>query len=276
MRQSPWILLQQYRLLTVLKMTKKNGPKQAFYAVQKGRKPGIYTSWSEVSPLVDGFSGSAYQKFTNRPAAEAFLRQNGYGIRSSTSSSKVTKPGTIAASAQRLSDTSVPVQTAYVGGITAIVLGGADHPIPVYTDGASRNNQSSNAKAGYGIFFGNGSEDNVSKPLAGMQQTNQRAELTAIYEACKIIKDRNDRRYYDIRTDSQYSISCLKEWGMNWERNGWKNSKGADVSNQDIIKPARNLLISLGDRVRLTKVKGHSSDPGNDAADALAVRGAEM
>lgn len=156
-------------------------------------------------------------------------------------------------------------------------MGGADLPIPIYTDGASRNNQcAANAKAGYGIYFGEGHGDNVSKPLKGQLQTNQRAELTAIYEACQIIRDRNDDKHYDIRTDSQYSISCLKEWCLKWKKNGWKSSTGAPVSNRDLIEPAMHLLESLGDRVRLTKVKGHSGDRGNDAADALAVRGAEM
>lgn len=243
---------------------RKTQPKQTFYAVQKGHKTGIFTSWAEVQPLVQGFNGSVQKKFFNRTAAEAFLRQDGYGPKTtSASSSKVTKPST---SSERV---------VRIGGIR--VMGGADLPIPVYTDGASRNNQcAKNARAGYGIYFGEGDRDNVSKPLKGELQTNQRAELTAIYEACQIIRDRNDGRYYDIRTDSQYSISCLKEWCLKWRTHGWKNSAGKDVRNRDLIEPAMVLLESLGDRVRLTKVKGHSGDAGNDAADALAVRGAEM
>lgn len=241
--------------------SKRKQPKQFFYAVQSGRKTGIFNSYDEVRPLVDGFNGAVQKKFTTRTAAEAFLKQSGYGPRKTT---KVEKPTRV-----------VPVR---IGGIRVIggIEGCAGMLIPIYTDGASRNNQSPNARAGYGIFFGEGHKDNVSKRLPGLPQTNQRAELTAIYEACKIIRDRDDGNCYDIRTDSQYSISCLKEWCLKWKENGWKNSAGEKVSNRDLIEPAMILLNSLGDRVRLTKVKGHSGDPGNDAADALAVRGAEM
>lgn len=276
-----WIFLgQQFNRLTVKSMARARTDKtqQTFYAVQKGLRTGVFSSWNEVKPLVEGFAGAVQKKFTNRAAAEAFVRGNGYGGERPSSSSRITKPsvkvakpGVRSSKLSKLPDESIP--TFRIGGIR--LLGPADAPIPVYTDGASRNNQSSNAKAGYGVYFGPGHSDNVSKPLAGMPQTNQRAELTAIYEACKIIRDRNDGHFYDIRTDSQYSISSVTQWGLKWKTNGWKSSTG-DVKNKDIIEPIMDLLELLGSRVRFTKVKGHSGDPGNDAADVLAVKGADM
>lgn len=32
-------------------------PKAAFYAVHTGRKPGVYTTWSEAEAQVEGFTG---------------------------------------------------------------------------------------------------------------------------------------------------------------------------------------------------------------------------
>lgn len=49
-------------------MAKKN-----FYAVKNGIKPGIYNSWKECKPQVDGFKGAVYKGFNTKREAEAYL-----------------------------------------------------------------------------------------------------------------------------------------------------------------------------------------------------------
>jgi ribonuclease HI len=49
-------------------------PKQKFYVVWKGRKPGVFTTWQECSAQVIGFNGAEYKSFENREAAEAAFR----------------------------------------------------------------------------------------------------------------------------------------------------------------------------------------------------------
>lgn len=44
-----------------------------FYAVRKGRKTGIFTSWEECRAQVHGFSGPEYKGFTSLEDAKAFL-----------------------------------------------------------------------------------------------------------------------------------------------------------------------------------------------------------
>lgn len=44
-----------------------------YYAVKVGRKPGIYTTWSECAMQVNKFSGAIYQSFQNKKEAEKFL-----------------------------------------------------------------------------------------------------------------------------------------------------------------------------------------------------------
>lgn len=44
-----------------------------YYAVKVGRKPGIYTTWSECAMQVNKFSGAIYQSFQNKKDAEKFL-----------------------------------------------------------------------------------------------------------------------------------------------------------------------------------------------------------
>lgn len=44
-----------------------------YYAVRKGRKPGIYTNWDECKALVTGFKGAEYKSFTQREAALEYM-----------------------------------------------------------------------------------------------------------------------------------------------------------------------------------------------------------
>ena len=44
-----------------------------FYAVMRGRKPGVYRIWAEAQKQVSGYSGAVYKKFKTLEAAEAFL-----------------------------------------------------------------------------------------------------------------------------------------------------------------------------------------------------------
>ena len=45
-----------------------------YYAVRKGRHPGVYTSWDACSAEVNGFSGAEYKSFRTRTEAAAFVR----------------------------------------------------------------------------------------------------------------------------------------------------------------------------------------------------------
>ena len=44
-----------------------------YYAVKKGRKPGIYGTWAECETQVKGFSGAVYKKFNSLKEAESFI-----------------------------------------------------------------------------------------------------------------------------------------------------------------------------------------------------------
>lgn len=47
--------------------------KRKWYVVWVGRKPGIYTTWSECQEQVDGYSKAKYQSFrTEQEARDAF------------------------------------------------------------------------------------------------------------------------------------------------------------------------------------------------------------
>ena len=84
-------------------------------------------------------------------------------------------------------------------------------------------------------------------------------------------------RDIEIRTDSKYSIDCVTSWFINWRRNGWKTASGKAVENRDLVEA---VLEKIDHRKRLRSktefvwVKGHANEPGNVAADNLAVTAA--
>ncbi|ROW15701.1 hypothetical protein VPNG_02217 [Cytospora leucostoma] len=46
----------------------------AFYAVQKGRQPGVYQIWSECEAQIRGFSGARFKGYQTREGAEDYVR----------------------------------------------------------------------------------------------------------------------------------------------------------------------------------------------------------
>ena len=105
----------------------------------------------------------------------------------------------------------------------------------IYTDGSSK----SIGKTRFGgwafiVLYGGceiarmaGSENN---------STNQRMELMAILEALKYVKTiRHPKEQVIIYSDSAYAINCYKQqWYINWQSNGWLNSKKEEVANKEL------------------------------------------
>ncbi|ODQ68472.1 hypothetical protein NADFUDRAFT_49110 [Nadsonia fulvescens var. elongata DSM 6958] len=166
----------------------------------------------------------------------------------------------------------------------------------VYTDGASRGNGKVGAIAGSGVYFGPNDPRNLSVPLPGDRQTNQRAEQYAINQALQVIlkeikqnqsNETNITKIKPVRiyTDSKYSLSCLTEWNDRWEANGYKTSAGKDVENSDLIKSNIHLIREINktytecgvdSKVDIKHVPAHVGIHGNEAADRLANIGADL
>lgn len=46
---------------------------QKYYAVRRGKKPGIYLTWADCKAQVDGFTGARYKSFPDKAQAQAFI-----------------------------------------------------------------------------------------------------------------------------------------------------------------------------------------------------------
>jgi ribonuclease HI len=118
-----------------------------YYAIVKGRNPGIYRSWGEAEPLIRGFPGALYKSFTTLAEAQAFI------------------DASTAGPAVPLYETGQPGKTI------------------IYTDGSFVGNS---CGFGVVILMSNG-EKITAHGKVPMAPTNNVAELYAIYAALSLI-----------------------------------------------------------------------------------------
>ena len=133
--------------------------------------------------------------------------------------------------------------------------------IIIYTDGACRGNP---GPGGWGSLL---IYQNSKKELYGFNPhtTNNIMELTAVIKSLQSIK-----RDYPIViiTDSNYVKNGITDWIQSWKKNNWKTANKKPVKNKELWIEL-DTLCNLYD-IEWKWVKGHSGDPGNEKADALA------
>ena len=131
-----------------------------------------------------------------------------------------------------------------------------------YTDGSCVDKV-----GGYGaVILRNNQEEKINGKVPYYPTTNQVSELYAIYVVLSKIETD-----ITIMTDSKYSIGCLTQWFPTWIKNGWVNSKGEPVKNQELIKSILKLMA--GRKVEFVHVKAHAGIKYNEMADKLANSG---
>lgn len=142
----------------------------------------------------------------------------------------------------------------------------------IYTDGTCFNNGQPGARAGWGAYLINpeGKTLRLAAPVPRSQpQTNNRAELLAAIKALARCNKPGPIRIY---SDSQLLVKGCNEWLQGWKRNGWRNSKRQEVEHRDLWEKLDQLIQAR--QITFVWVRGHSGNPGNEEADALANRGA--
>lgn len=180
-----------------------------FYAVARGRTPGVFNTWDECKAQISGYKLARFKKFNSRRDAEEFVRLN--------------------------------TQEERAGNV-------------VYTDGACLSNGTEYARAGWGVWWPGGNRELYGR--VDGNQTNQRAEATAVLEALLLIRTQEGE--WTIMTDSSYVIDMTKQ------------QPPQDAPNADLLA----YIFRLKGKTRICYVQGHSGDAGNERADELARRGA--
>ena len=138
--------------------------------------------------------------------------------------------------------------------------------VVVYTDGACKGNP---GPGGWGAWLRWGEHE---RELFGGEPntTNNRMELTAVIEALGSLKRRAPVAIY---TDSEYVKNGMTTWIHGWKKRGWLTADKKPVKNIELWQKL-DALVGQHD-VQWHWVRGHTGDPGNERADALANRGVE-
>lgn len=134
--------------------------------------------------------------------------------------------------------------------------------VEIYTDGACSGNP---GPGGWAAVLMHGEQ---VKEISGGESltTNQKMELRAAVEALKQLKQPCEVTLY---SDSAYLINCFQQkWYVNWERNGFVNSKKEPVSNRELWEEL--LQLYRMHKVVFSKVKGHAGVKWNERCDVLA------
>ena len=163
--------------------------------------------------------------------------------------------------------TALPANLSPIVTTTAAVHATAEtpaQPVVIYTDGACKGNP---GPGGWGAWLRWGS---FEKELFGGEPatTNNRMELTAVIESLALLKRRSPVAIY---TDSEYVKNGITTWIHGWKKRGWRTADGKPVKNIDLWQKL-DAQVALHS-VAWHWVRGHTGDPGNERADALANRG---
>ena len=136
--------------------------------------------------------------------------------------------------------------------------------VVAYTDGACKGNP---GPGGWGAWLRWGTHE---RELFGGEAmtTNNRMELTAVIEALAALKRGCEVAIY---TDSEYVRNGITTWIHGWKQRGWRTADKKPVKNVELWQ--RLEALAAQHRVKWHWVRGHTGDPGNERADALANRG---
>ena len=131
----------------------------------------------------------------------------------------------------------------------------------MFTDGACRGNP---GPGGWGVVLAYRGREKV---LSGSEETttNNRMELMAAIQGLEALTRACQVR---VTTDSQYVMNGVTRWMGRWKRSGWKTAARQPVKNSDLWRRL-DRAASRHD-VKWVWTRGHSGNPGNERADALA------
>lgn len=117
-----------------------------------------------------------------------------------------------------------------------------ENTIRIYCEGACINIGTPGARASIGIFCQITTHDSVfTREVSELisesdAQSNQRAELCALYKGIQLSKELKDEfKNFDVQLviSSVYAHKCVTDWGQKWESEGWKGL----IHHKDIIRP---------------------------------------
>lgn len=119
-------------------------------------------------------------------------------------------------------------------------------------------------------------------PVGFFGATNNQMELKAcifaLQKTKRLIKENQCIKGVLLCSDSQYFVQNYSKAIWEWPKNKWRYFSGAPVRNTILWKEFRLIysgLRNMNIMIKIKKVKGHSSNQGNNEADKLAKKSAK-
>jgi ribonuclease HI len=231
-----------------------------YYVVWEGRETGIFTDWNTCKNQVDKFTGAKYKSFKTLGEAEAAF----HGTDVTPIKKSLTKDKSSKESSTRQKTSAQVVKTYTAAEIAAMRI-----DTKIFTDGGCEPNP---GEAGSGVaVYRNDVIDELWYGLYNANGTNNTAELNALHQALIMAQDEIKKdKSVAIFCDSKYSIQCITQWAVNWEKKGWIK-KGGEIKNLELIKEMFALHQLLKDKVQVLHVNGHVGVEGNELADRMSM-----
>jgi len=221
------------------------GKPKKYYAVARGRNPGIYTAWfgpAGAEAQIRTFPGARYKGFPSLEEARAWME------------SPANRRSETAARRKR----GAPPQEA---------LEPAPGETVIYTDGGCRGNP---GPGGYGAVIVDG-DRRVELARGFRLTTNNRMEILACIAALESLGSPSRVILY---SDSRYVVNGISlGWARRWRANGWMRNKTEAAENADLW--GRLLDLCEVHQVRFVWVRGHAGNPENERCDELATGAAD-
>jgi ribonuclease HI len=216
----------------------------AYYAVRKGRTPGVYKTWDQAKAQIQGFRGPEFKKFDTLQEAEEFIT-NVYH-----------RQTRLTEFFERSED---PQEN--------------DKLLICFTDGSTIGNGRDDARGGYAVVWPYHQEFDCSIPL--FPATNNKAEYSAVIHAFSQADELDPERKKTlvIYSDSELLINSMTKWLPGWRANGYKKSDGQLVKNLDLVKALEEAMSHRPTAFR--HVRAHTGGQSweaiqNDKVDRLA------
>lgn len=223
-------------------------PKKKYYSVYSGRETGIFQSWDEVKPLVEGFKGARFKSFSNIEDAQYYSM---YG-----DAAKKNPLGSLNGRNDILILDTKPCQNIPALDLTILsekIEINAPPPPPkkvetVYTNKACYGFDQDGSSPGlYKIFFQPDDERNEQglTPSSDSHPTCTKSELYAVWKSIELCKSElEDGSIDELRIYSScfYSSIQIKKYMTTWMRTKFKTSRGTKPKNLELLIPIFNLL----------------------------------
>lgn len=202
-----------------------------FYAVRKGRRPGVYTTWPACEEQVKGFPGAVYKAFPTKAQALAFMAE--------------ALPNVTGLSPADASPTA--------GGLPATDV------IHIWVDGSCLQNGERPLSFGwaYVIFDGERElhrESGHDVPAEARRHRNVAGEIQAVLQALEWCRARGIAAAA-IHFDYQGLAS--------WVKGTWKTTTSFTRTYAERVR-------AMGMTLTWHKVQAHSGNPYNELVDRLA------